>query len=305
MRNGRSSAGWAGCDLTLRDAATALIIVTLWGLHTVIIRIGVLEVPPLLLLTLRMAGTALIFAPFARRIGRAQLKNIAIYSFFYIFLHIGLLAVGLSLLDSATTALILQATTPFAMIFGWLLHRESFGVKTLAGLILAFAGVCMILWHPSNDFSYAGAFLVLFSALCWGFGTVFARKTMDTDSASLLAWSHTIPLPFFLLLSLWFEGSRYPALIHEADPWIVLGVWAYQVLIVSFCHAEWRNLIVRNPVYLVASFSLIQPLMTVIFASLMLGETLSPIAMLGGAISLCGVGIVTMRKIQKEAPAAP
>lgn len=288
------------CDLSRRDAALALLIIALWGLHTVVIRIGVLEAPPLLLLTLRMAGGALLFAPFARKISPEQLKNVAVFSLFCIFLHIGLLTVGLRFLDSAIAALILQTTMPFSMLFGWLLHKETFGIKTLTGLAFAFTGVVMVLYSPAEDFSYAGAFIVLFSSLCWGFGTVFARRTATTDSISLLAWAHALPLPFFLALSLWFEGSRYDAVLHSADPWIILGVWVYQVFIISFSHAGWRNLIVRNPVYLVTSFSLLQPIITVAFAHVLLGETLSPTAMIGGLISLLGVGIVTLRKIQKQ-----
>lgn len=286
--------------MSLRDTIFALIIITLWGLHTVVIRIGVMEIPPLLLLTLRMAGTALVFAPFARKIGTGQIKNIAIYSFFYIFLHIGLLAIGLQFLDSAVAGLVLLTTTPFAMLFGWLMHGEKFGIKTLTGLILAFTGVSMVLYSPAENFSYLGIAIILLSASCWGFGTVFVKKTAATDPASMIVWAHGLPLPFFLLLSLWFESDQYSRLIHEADFKVVLGVWLYQVFVVSLCHSGWRTLLMRNPVYLVTSFSLLQPVFTVIFAHVILGETLPPTAMIGGAISLCGVGIITIRKIQKK-----
>lgn len=285
--------------MSLKDTLIALTIITCWALHTVAIRIGVLEIPPLLLLSIRMAGTALLFLPFAKKISLAQLKTVGIYAFFYIFLHIGLLATGLHFIDSSTGALLLQTTTPFALLFGWLMHRETFGIKTASGLALAFTGVVIILYKPVEDFSYIGAGMILFSSLCWGFGTVFARKTSDVDLPTLTAYAHAIPLIPFLLLSLWLEPGQFHTLAHEADWRIVGTVSAFQIFIISLCHANWRNLMVRNPVYLVTGITMIQPLLTVVFAHFILGERLAPTTILGGAVSMLGVAIIIIRRIQR------
>ena len=286
--------------MSLRDSLIALTIIFLWALHTVVIRVGVLEIPPLLLLAMRMGGTALVFAPFAKRVSWQQLKVIFIYSLFYIFLHFGLLAVGLHYLDSSTTALLLQTTIPFALLFGWLMHKETFGLKTTAGLVLAFIGVLLILYKPDADFSYIGAAMILGCALCWGFGTVFVRKTADIDAATLTAYAYSLPAPVFIALSYWLEPGQMNILINEADWRIVAGVWAYQVFVMSICHAGWRGLMVRNPVYLVTCFSLIQPILTVLFAHELLHERLGTIAIAGGAISLLGVAIVMVRRLQRS-----
>jgi O-acetylserine/cysteine efflux transporter len=153
-----------GQSMSLRDSLLALMIVVLWGFHTVVIRIGVLEIPPFLLLAIRMGGTAIVFAPFAKRISMAQFKVIAVYASFYIFLHIGMLALGLYYLESSMVALLLQMTIPFALIFGWLMHKETFGWKTSVGLFIAFLGVLLILYKPDHDFSLIGALLIIASS---------------------------------------------------------------------------------------------------------------------------------------------
>jgi O-acetylserine/cysteine efflux transporter len=289
-----------GKSVSLRDSLLALMIVVLWGFHTVVIRIGVLEIPPLLLLAIRMGGTALVFAPFAKKISMDQFKVIGIYSLFYIFLHIGLLAVGLYYLESATVALLLQTTIPFALIFGWLMHRETFGWKTTLGLVIAFLGVLLILYKPDADFSLMGALMILFSSACWGFGTVFVRKTKGIDLATLTAYAYALPFLPMLALSLWLEPGQFHTLLYESNLKVVALVCAYQILIMSLCHAWWRNLMVRNPVYLVTCFSLIQPLLTVLFGHWILDEDLGKMMMIGGAISLFGVAIVMLRRVQKH-----
>lgn len=60
-------------------------------------------------------------------------------------------------------------------------------------------------------------------------------------------------------------------------------------------------LLARNPVATVASFVLLMPIVAILLSAV-LHETLSPALIWGGVLTLAGVGIITIRKIQKRLP---
>lgn len=61
-------------------------------------------------------------------------------------------------------------------------------------------------------------------------------------------------------------------------------------------------LLARNPVATVASFVLLMPIVAILLSAVLLHETLSPALIWGGVLTLAGVGIITIRKIQKRLP---
>jgi O-acetylserine/cysteine efflux transporter len=286
--------------MTPRDSFIALAIIVIWALHTVVIRIGVMEIPPFLLLTFRMAGTALLFAPFAKKVTREQFFNIARWSMVFIFIHVGTLGLALRYIDSGLGALFLQTNTPFALLIGWMLHKEKFGWRTAAGLVLSFLGVVIVLYKPGGNFTYLGAGLMLLSAFMWGLGSFMSRKTADVDIITLAAIGYGLPLPLFALLSYLFEPGQIAILLHEAD-WYILGsVLLFQCAIASFAHMFWRDLMVRNPAYLVTCFTFIQPALTLLMGHWILGEVLNATTYIGGAVSMTGVAIVLIRRLQRS-----
>jgi len=285
--------------MALRDVLLALSIVALWGLHFVIIRIGALEIPPLLLLSIRFTIVILVFLPFMRKLAFAQIQNVFAYSFFYLVLHLSTLFVGLRYIDSGTGGLIFQTQVPFAVLLGWLLLGERFGFKTFAGLTLAIGGAVMIVAQSAiGQASFLGGGLILLSALFWALGSIRMRGIEHVDFISMTGYSHILAYPFIVTLMMFFTPEPLNA-IDQAN-WLPLsGVLAYQVILMSLCLYLWKGLINRNPVYLVSSFCLLQPVFAVIFGMIFLHESLSQQTLIGGAMAFAGVLIVTLRRAKK------
>ena len=76
----------------------------------------------------------------------------------------------------------------------------------------------------------------------------------------------------------------------------------YQIFPVSLSHILWQSLLARNQVAAVASFILLMPIVALLLSAAVLHETLSPALIWGGILTLSGVGIITLRKIQKRLP---
>lgn len=286
-------------SLSLKDSALALLIVTLWGFHFAIIRLGASEIPPLTLLSVRFSLALLVFAPFAGRLNAEQFKAVAVYAFFYLVLHLGTVFVGLKYVGAGLASMIIQAEIPFLIVLSWYFFGERFGLKTGLGLLVALVGVGIILYQPlDDDFSYFGASLILCSALFWAVGALRMRFIKNTGFAAMTFYSHAVALPFVALLSAVFEKDHMEALRH-ADPLKVGFVLFYQVVLMSFCLYLWKGLMQRNNAHEVGCFNLLLPFFAVLGGYALLGETLTTQEIVGGLIAFGGVSIVTLRKLQK------
>lgn len=280
------------------DTLLTFLVIISWALNITLIRMGALEIPPLFLLSIRFALGFCLFFPFARRLDFDGVRNVSSYAAFYIVLHLGLLYAGLGYVSSSVAGLVLEVGPAFVIILGWLFYKEKFGIKTFAGLLLAFAGVAVILYSPDAKASLMGAVLITISAMCWAVGALRMRGIKSVDLATMTVYSHAFAFPFIACGSYFLETGQAEAL-SVADPWVIGGILTYQVLLMSWGLHLWKGLMVRNAAYKLAAIGLLQPVFVVIFGFWLLNETLSMTAVLGGVMAFSGVGIITLRKMQK------
>lgn len=288
--------------ISLRDSLIAISVVALWGLHVVIIRIGALEIPPLLLLSLRFTLVIVLMAPFFKPLPFSRIKPIFFYAVTYMVLHLGFVFVGLKYVESSIGGLVLQTEVPFGIVLACIFFKERFGLRTALGLVLAFIGVLIIVYQPAGSItqlSYFGVGCLIASAFFWAVGALLMRFVGDVNFTSMTFYSHFVALPFVAALSFFLEDNQWSAL-QNADHYKVGGVLVYQVFLMSGCLYMWKNLMVRNKAYEVTCFSLLQPVFAVFFAVLILGENLEMKTILGGLVALAGVGVVTFRQMQKQ-----
>ena len=118
------------------DGAAALAVIVIWGLNFVVGKIGVAQIPPLLLMAVRFALVAALLAPFLRPLGRSWGLVIAI-SVVLGGLHFGLMFSGLQGVDAGPAAIAIQLTAPFSAILAAVYYRERMGRWQLLGMGVA------------------------------------------------------------------------------------------------------------------------------------------------------------------------
>lgn len=284
-----------------RDIALAVLVMALWGMHYVIIRVGATEIPPFLLLSLRFFLCSLVFLPFARRITREEFKNITLYAIPFQGLHMGLLFLGLSQVDSSITALVMKAGVPFSILLAWIFHKERFGLKTFIGLCTALLGGVIFLHNPAPDsnFTWLGIIALVLSSFFWAVGSLRLKNIKDLNFPTMIFYAFTIPLPFAIAATMLLEHGQAEAL-KNADHLLLAGVLTYQVIVISFSHYLWKVLLGRNPVYAVTPFSLLTPVFGLSFGVMILHESMSPTMFTGAAIAMLGLGVITIRGYQRK-----
>lgn len=281
-----------------------LLVVIIWGANIVAIRAGVLELEPLTLLALRFSLTALVFLPFARWPGTKQAFIILQIGFLMGVLHQGFLYPGLARLDAGTMSIILQTQVIFVTLLGWLVLGETIRWRTWTGVILGLAGVGVLVGGPSlqiDPLGFAYALLSsIFIALCY----LRMKALQNIHPLTFIAGMNlSAAIPMLAISYVAAPESWHDLPDHN---WSMLGwILGFQVFVISLTHIVWQKLLADNPVSQVVPWTLLSPVFGVGFAALFLGDPVTLPIILGGLLTIAGVGIITVRRIQKKMPPVP
>ena len=201
---------------------------------------------------------------------------------------------------SGVNASILISTNPlFAALFAhFLIKGDHLSPIRIAGLLVAFGGVCLTLWNeagggPVYGFGSLGDWLCLGSAALLGFRLIASANVMKhVDPFRLAIWQMVVSLPVYAIAGFAFETVHWDKFSIEA----VLGL-LYQGVIVAgigFMVSLW--LISRYRASTMTSFNFIAPVTGVLLAGWLLGERISSHAVLGVVLLAAGMMLITLRR---------
>jgi O-acetylserine/cysteine efflux transporter len=187
-----------------------------------------------------------------------------------------------------------QLGVPFATVLSIVLLGETVRWRRWAGIALAFAGVVIIGFDPKVVRYLDGFLAVVVSAFIGSISSILMRQVKEVPVFEMQALIATMSWPMLLVLSLLFETEQVEAV--RTAGLIDWGGIAYVALISSLvAHAGFYWLLQRHEVSKVTPLTLLSPLFTVAFGVILLGETLTWRIVLGGAITIIGVGIILLR----------
>lgn len=274
--------------MNTRDIAIGLLVITVWGLNFIAIKLGVHDVPPLLLGALRffLACVPVIFflpkpqVSWPWLIALGLFLNVGQFAFLFIGIKVGMPA-GLS-------SLVLQAQAFFTLLIAVLWFGERWQWNHIAGIFLAACGIVIIGFQQGASMSIAGFCFTLAAAASWGTGNVIMKRISQTappfSMLSLVVWASAVAVLPFLALSWVLEGYDAWLMAFHSAGWpsmISLLYIVYGATLVGF--GLWGKLLSRYPAAVVSPFSLLVPIVGMSSSYLFLGEALS-IAQIAGAL---------------------
>ncbi|MFH0131422.1 DMT family transporter [Variovorax sp. VaC1] len=172
---------------------------------------------------------------------------------------------------------------------------ERFGVRLLAGLLLALAGVLLLVmpaegWGPLAQGHVAG--------LAWSFGSAFcyalvvlgnARMPVRVPAVTASAWGMTVAALCMFAIA-WPGGITWPA---NAAQWLGVGYTGAVTTSVAYLAFAWgaRRL---SPTAAVVG-TLIEPLVAAVLAAMLLAQPMSP-RQWAGAVLLAGAMVLLVRR---------
>ncbi|HET6780978.1 MAG TPA: DMT family transporter, partial [bacterium] len=276
-----------------------LALVTVWGFNFALVKSTFDELPPLVFNGLRfaLASVLLLLAmqriepqepssrPNWRRLFVLGLIGNSAYQLFFIL--------GLARTTAGNSSIILATTPIFIALLGVALGIERLTRRTWAGITLAFAGILLLVGGKGeislSSRTIAGDILIILCTICWSVYTVFSRPLLkELSPLRLTAVTMALGTPALILAAVpqmirlnWTEVSwqSWAALFFSASLAVALGyvVWYTSVQIVGNTRtAVYSNLI---------------PVVALISAWLLLGETISAVQGIGAAVALAGVSL--------------
>ncbi len=278
--------------MTWKDTLCAVIVVFAWGFNFVVVKVGVTEIPPLLLTALRFAVVAALVVPFTRR-PRGKLWLIALMALLLGAGHFGLLFIALRKMDAASASIAVQLTVPFSAVVAAFFYGEKLGRRGFLGMTLAYLGVALLAGEPHHPDPIALAMAVGCS-VAWALANVVIKSIGAINPLTLTGWMALMGLPQLLMLSLLFESNQMESL--QGAGWRGWGAVAYTAVGASLIgYSLWCRLITRYPVNKVVPFTLLNPIVGVASGVLLLGEPLGWHKLAGGALTLVGVAVIQIR----------
>jgi drug/metabolite transporter (DMT)-like permease len=271
----------------------------IWGSTYLAIAIAVEDLPPLLAVSTRFVAAGAILAAWlawrrrpSLRITRAELGAAA---------TIGILLPGANAVlffaerDVPTgLASLIIASVPLWVVLLRLLAHERLPGAVVAGVLVGFAGVAILL-RPSGGATALGLALCLVSALMWATGS-FLSSRLPLPRDPIAATSYEMLCGGVVMLPLGLatmDGLDVSG--RSAAAWLYLVVFGS---LVGYTAYVW--LLAHAPLGTVATYAYVNPIVAIALGFLFRDEELTPQILLGAAIVVASVAVV----VRREAPAA-
>jgi len=200
------------------------------------------------------------------------------------------LAFATPLIGTAMVAIFVGAIPLFSMLIGRAWGLERITRSGRAGLVLGFAGIVMLVGFPVAPVTglfLLGCLTALLGSISAAFGSNYARRHLRTigsweQTIGAFAFGGLITLPLLLAVSV-------PALPQPIDVlWLVLLASVCS----SLAYVLYFRLVAEVGATIAISVEFLVTVIAVAIGSLWLGERLSPIQLVGGAVIIAGCALV-------------
>jgi drug/metabolite transporter (DMT)-like permease len=282
------------------------IIYFVWGSTFLAIRVGVREMPPLIMAAMRFFTAGLVLylwmrargekSPTLREWRSASLLGLIIFLFDY-----GLLFWSEKRVPSGIAAVML-ATIPVFMALSEIifLKTQRLTVRLVMGLLVGLCGVA-VLMSPWLNLGGApvdklGAAALIFASVSWSIASTLARKVALPESKVMSSGAQMLSGGVFLAIAAVafgeFRGFAIASVSREA--WLALLYLIVLGSIVGFTAYVW--LLHHESPTKVGTYAYVNPIVAVIVGYFFGGEALTMRTIVGAACVLVSVLVITTAK---------
>jgi drug/metabolite transporter (DMT)-like permease len=284
--------------------------VVIWGITPRMTAVGGPHAEPLTLTMLRAVPTALVLL-LALPVLRYELprgRTMWLWTAVSGLLMVTVFLAGFTeaiIKAGPGNAIVLATTTPFwVILINRFLYKEKVSLQTLGGLVIGFAGVVLIvssqLGGAGGTDLVIGLLFALAAAIGWAAGTIVVKELVirkpDIDFLGLTTGQYIIGGLALLAISLAVEGP------NSAD-WSSTDLWL-SVAFVSIVGSALATLayfgaLRRLSATRVTTWAFLSPVVAVIL-EIILGHTPEALVLVGMALTVGGVAIVTAAPRESE-----
>jgi drug/metabolite transporter (DMT)-like permease len=290
------------------------IIYFVWGSTFLAIRIGVREMPPLMMAAMRFSVAGLVLylwmiargepSPTAREWTAASLLSIPLFVVDY-----GLLFWAEQRVPSGIAAVML-ATIPAFMALSEIifLRTQRLTVRLAFALLIGCGGVIVLVGRSFGlggaSIDRIGAVALIFASLSWSMASTFTRKLPLPRSKAMSSGAQMLAGGVFLAIVAGAFGEFrdfHPAAVSR-DAWLSLAYLTVAGSIIAYTAYTW--LIHHESPTKVGTYAYVNPVVAVLLGYFLGGEALGLRTILGALCILVSVIVITTTPAKKPAAAS-
>jgi drug/metabolite transporter (DMT)-like permease len=269
-----------------------------WGTTWIASKEGVKYMPALQLVAIRQfLGATLYLSYFLFKKTTwpkgKQWKTIFILSILNFVLSNGLSTWGVKYISSGLGAII-GALVPLWVVIISLFNGEKLVKLSIIGLVVGFAGVCVIFYEHLSDFLIFdfrfGIIISIISTLTWAFATLYTKKKAASFNPYFSLGIQMFISSILLFAYLGATGSAVSLSSIPMISWISIGylvLFGSVLTFIAFIYA-----LQHLPAEINSIYAYINPIIAVLLGAYIFGEPLTISIAIGGIITLFGLYLV-------------
>ena len=280
------------------------IIYFVWGSTFLAIRVGVREVPPFLLAAMRflIAGLALYVwtrAKGTRSPAPREWRSATLLAVLIFVLDYGLLFWAEKRVPSGVAA-VMMATIPVFMALSeiLILRTQRLSARLAIALLIGVGGVAVLVSRTLSfgevPIDRAGACALIVAAISWSVASALTRKLPLPEAKSMSSAAQMVAGGALLAVTAGvlgeFRGFRFAAVSRGA--WFALAYLIVAGSMVAFTAYVW--LIHHESPTRVGTYAYVNPVVAVLVGYFLGGEAMGPRTIIGTALVLVSVVVITM-----------
>ena len=276
--------------MNTRDFIVLLVVSILWGGSFLFVRMLVLDgLEPLQIVSIRMQLAAIFILPFFLN----KLKKYSFHDHGFSFVLIGILNTALpftlfsyaSLKLGAGSLSILQATVPIlTALLLFSLYRNEFSFRKLAGVLLGFVGL-FVLVGPSSTLDTFSGILCVVASMSYAVAGIYLAKTPEKLSNSFIGMGSIIVGAIIMLPFLLNYTSSLSTI--SSTSWLYLALLG--IINTSLAYVIFIKLIKRIGPINASYVTYFVPLSSISLGIIFLDEIITTTLIIGALMILSGV----------------
>jgi drug/metabolite transporter (DMT)-like permease len=301
--------------------AALLVVYIVWGSTYLAIRVVVGTMPPLLSAGVRFViAAAILLGYVALRQGISSLKlsrtewlGVGFVGLALLLGGNGLVMLGERDVPSGLAALIV-AVIPLYVVLLRSIFRERVATATVAGVLIGFAGVAVLVVPRGIDGSVAvgGMLLLLLAPLSWSIGTFYSKR-VDLPGDFLVSTGAQMLVGGFALLIVGVLVGELGLVQPENFSFESLVSLVYLIVFGSvLAYTAYTWLLQHASVSRVATYAFVNPVVAIVLGTVLLNEEINLTMVIGAAMIVVAVAVVIRTESQSHkaaelatAPTAP
>jgi drug/metabolite transporter (DMT)-like permease len=276
-----------------------------WGTTWIASKEGVKHMPPMQLVALRQLFGGLcylLYFLYQRHPwpNKRQWRTILVLSVLNFMLSNGLSTWGVKYISSGLGAII-GSIFPLWIVIISLFRGQKTTWKAVAGLVVAFVGICVIFYDYLNDFLEPefrfGILLSVIATFTWALSSIYIKENKTNFNPYFSLGLQMLLSSIVISTAIVWNGSAIPLAAIPAISWwsiAYLVVFGSVLTFIAFIYA-----LEHLPTEISSLYAYINPMVALFFGYILFNEPLTVPIVLGGIITIIGLYVVN-RAIKKK-----